>query len=300
MTNHQEARAGDAGSYGSAGIWQGNRTPNSPSPKNPQASLCLAPAKECIHREPFDHTSPAEMHREIARRYAWKRKKNAKPLPRHVRILLARLRELELIFAVRYGAVLPDDDAGRDDAFIAAQHIRGLGGQIASHITAWLRMRCPWMAAGEAWELIERVIAKPYRWRPDSLAERQNITMAMRTALGLTTIGAIDCTAAERKELRRKRHAEAAEAKRRERGAKPHAESAERTKPWEAEGVSRATWHRRRQKARETDSCAPDSYVLGDESVSRCRKESSEHRVISIAEGHLAARPFQVECSRSC
>jgi hypothetical protein len=160
------------------------------------------------------------------------------------------------------------------------------------------------MAAGEAWELIERVIAKPYRWRPDSLAERQNITMAMRTALGLTTIGAVDCTAAERKELRRKRHAEAAETRRRERGAKPHAESTERIKPWEAEGISRATWHRRRQKARETDSCTPDSYVWSDETVSpdtlSRRKESGERGVISIAEGHLAARPFQVQCSRSC
>jgi hypothetical protein len=46
MTENEEARAANAGPYGSAGIWSRNRTPNSPPPTNPQASLCMARAAD--------------------------------------------------------------------------------------------------------------------------------------------------------------------------------------------------------------------------------------------------------------
>ncbi len=39
---------------------------------------------------------------------------------RPVLTMMVRLRELERLFASRYGAILPDDDAGREDLTRAA------------------------------------------------------------------------------------------------------------------------------------------------------------------------------------
>ena len=61
-------------------------------------------------------------------------------------------------------------------------------------------------------------------------------------------------------------------AKRRAEGAKPHAESAARTKPWEAEGISRRTYYRRRQKADGTggtNSSTVNLMIAADETVPR-------------------------------
>jgi hypothetical protein len=48
-----------------------------------------------------------------------------------------RLRELERIFSSRYGATHPDDDAGRDDLFLAAHHIREVGGDFVKWAPLW-------------------------------------------------------------------------------------------------------------------------------------------------------------------
>jgi hypothetical protein len=46
----------------------------------------------------------------------------------------------------------------------------------------------------------------------------------------------------------RQRAAARQRALRKSRGATPRSESLSQTRPWEAEGISRATWHRRRKK----------------------------------------------------
>ena len=120
-----------------------------------------------------------------------------------------RLWDLETVFDARYGPELPDDDAGRDDLFLAAHAIAALGGDIIGHIIAWQRMRAPWLSDAEAEALAARTEAKRYRFKADTLAERLGMTKAERDRLGLTTIGAIDCNAEERKALRRKRKAAA-------------------------------------------------------------------------------------------
>jgi hypothetical protein len=75
---------------------------------------------------PLDRITQAR-HTEIARRYAWQarqRRKRHEDKPDPARLLtLIRMRELERIFARRYGRLLPDHDAGRDDLIVAAHHI---------------------------------------------------------------------------------------------------------------------------------------------------------------------------------
>jgi hypothetical protein len=177
--------------------------------------------------------------------YAWQRdQEGIEPRPPHVYV---RLREVEAVFEDNYGGkFLPDDDAGRADLFIIAQHIREFGGDIVQHIVAFAAMWARWMPEAETRALANEVIAKPCTWKADSLAKELGVTKKQRDRLGLTTIGAIDFTARQRKRMRRKQRAAADAARRLAAGAKPHAESAERTRPWEAEDISRRTWYRRK------------------------------------------------------
>jgi hypothetical protein len=166
-----------------------------------------------------------------------------------------RLRELEIIFWSRHPQhrrLLSDDDAGRDDAMMALQHMAGLTIDPRGRMASWLATWAPWMLPGEAAGLIERAIAEPTRYRADTLARRLNLHLAERTRLGITTIGAVDKPKEQRLAERKERNRLAKEKRRRARGAKARAvycsSSKSRTKPWIAAGVSRATWYRRQRE----------------------------------------------------
>jgi hypothetical protein len=184
-------------------------------------------------------------HREIAIRY----RNGKKP----VSMAALRVADIARLFADRYGAGLPDDDAGRDDVRIMVHHLALMSGDQVKRITSWIASRAPWMAPDAAQHLIEQAIAKPLRWRADKLAVRLNLTAADRSRLGIKTIGACDLTKAEREAARKARKRQTERKGRRAKGVKPRAEylatSAERAKPWLAEGISRRTWYRRQRAA---------------------------------------------------
>lgn len=171
-----------------------------------------------------------------------------------------RIAELNRLLIDRYGEVLPNDDAGRDDAEIVAQHMPLTWHPVdpARRIAGWLRLRAPWMDAAERQAVIEAAVAKPRFWRADTLAKRLNLTEADRQRLNITTIGAADMTREERAALRRQRKRDRdrkrAKARRRADGRKTRAEylanALSSRRPWVAEGISRRTWERRRAAAR--------------------------------------------------
>jgi hypothetical protein len=157
-------------------------------------------------------------HAEIARRYAWQAQQrrtrcDAKPAPTRL-LTLIRLRELERLFVRRYGRFLPDDDAGRDDLEIAAHHVAFLRGEVIEHIVAWARAWAPWMPLDEAKILATQVAAAPQKFTADTLAWRLRLSMADRTTLKITTIGAFDVSRAERETERKRRKREAERARR--------------------------------------------------------------------------------------
>lgn len=184
-------------------------------------------------------------HAEIAARYDAKRRDRPP-----VSIAALRIAELRRLFTARYGRVLPDDDAGHDEALIMAHHIAKRPGDHRKLIAAWLSLWAPWMRLDQVSSMIASVIANPIRWRADKLAARLRLTEAERRRLHITTIGAVDMTKAERAQRRQERKRQRKQRRRREQGAKPRAEyeakSLSRTKPWEVEGISRRTWERRR------------------------------------------------------
>jgi hypothetical protein len=191
--------------------------------------------------------SVAAKRAEIALRY-----NGAKRGDDRVHLAPIRIAELCRIFRDRYGQHLPEDDAGREDARIMANHLAMLNGDQRRNIASWMARWTPWMPELELARLIDQVLAKTRRWRADTLGKRLNLTEAERQRLRVTTIGACDMTKAERKAARKARKREAMRNRRKATGAKLRAEylaeSAERAKPWTAEGISRRTWYRRRKR----------------------------------------------------
>jgi hypothetical protein len=202
------------------------------------------------------------LHREIARRYAWhdleRRARRRPKLFCHL-----RLRQLERLFADRYGCTLPDDDAGRDDLYVAAMHIAD-GGAPELHITAWASLWAPWASAEHVAALVAKVIANPRRWRAETLGWRQRLTDTERTRLEITTIAPIDCTKAERAKRSKERKQAVRKASRKADAAARPAPAA-RTKPWEAAGVSRASWYRRRPETVRLNVAPADTSRAGAE-----------------------------------
>ena len=153
-----------------------------------------------------------------------------------------RTGDLNRLFAKRYHGtredyVFPDDDAGIDDLRILLGHY-ALFKSAAPNQDC--RLACT-VAYGSAIQYIMAdAITAPRMW---------NLTEAERCDLGIRTIGTIDVTSKQRKQARKVRDKNRKATARRAKGAKPHAESAGRLKPWEAEGISRRTYYRRRQKA---------------------------------------------------
>lgn len=158
------------------------------------------------------------------------------------RFPLLRVRQLERIITDHHGARLPDDDDGRDFLRVVAHHLA----QVDQHrIERWALKWLPEIAPDELEELIAQA-GKGWRWGADELAHEIGLDDAMRKRLKVTTIGAIDCDKVQRARRRKRKRKAADRVRRAKAGAKPRAKSAENLMPWNAEGISRRTWYRRR------------------------------------------------------
>ena len=191
-----------------------------------------------------------------------KRRKRSKSFWTWASWLTRRINEIEMVLWDRYpDRILPDDDAGYDDLRIVLHHIgRHTGPNVESTMRMWIAKYTPWLDEDEGDALVRYYIASKKKLpKADTLARFMGLNYADRKRIGraygkaIRTIGAIDATKAERKAMRKAEQRLADKARqqdaRRAASAKPHAESQARTKPWEAEGISRPTYYRR-QKAK--------------------------------------------------
>jgi hypothetical protein len=169
---------------------------------------------------------------------------------------IRRLRygDLLKIFRCRYGYVLPDDDAGREDLYELLLPV-SLGQSHARKMRNVIQIWAPWMSARDAADLIDQVNLTPeYLRKPSArlLGQRLNLLNREREALGIRTIRPVDMTDAQLQEQRKAKKRARDERRRRKVGSKPReaylANSLSRSTPWEADGISRRTWERRRQK----------------------------------------------------
>lgn len=187
--------------------------------------------------------------RPVTVRYYSKRQKGRRKRATPMQLVALRIADLSTIFRSRYGIVLPDDDAGRDDIKLAVDHLASLA-HPAKAITRWLETWAPWMTLREQREVISEGIAGQRNWTADGLGWRLRLTKEERTMLCITTIGAFDMPKAARTKRRKEKDRERKAAKRRAAGAVARSDyekqSLEASKPWVAEGISRRTWYRRR------------------------------------------------------
>ena len=172
------------------------------------------------------------------------RNRRTNPITKIARL---RLAELERLFSHRYGRTLPDDDSGRDDLLLAVHHIVGAGIDVARRVRYWARLWAPWCSPDDATALAEQAIACPLRFKAATLGRHLRLTEVERIMLKIKTIRAIDATenaVARKRRLDRERGKRKRAEARAEREAQPR-----QPKPWQAAGISRATWYRRvRQK----------------------------------------------------
>jgi hypothetical protein len=188
----------------------------------------------------------ASKHAEIASRY---RTAGTSAKNRPVTFAAIRAAELTKLYRARYGRELPEGDAGVTAARIMVHHLARLR-DASRRIASWIDRWAPWLDLQEGERLIREATECPLKWKADKLAWKLRITSAEREALGIRTIGAIDQTSAERKELAKQRRAERERNRRRAQGAKPRADyqAGAQGKPWKAASISRATWYRQRHK----------------------------------------------------
>jgi hypothetical protein len=148
------------------------------------------------------------------------------------------------LYRLRYGRHLPDDDAGRDDLELAFNQIARTDACIE-----WAAKWAPWMASDEAAALAEQIAMDPQWLKARPLGERLGLTDSERTRLDIRTIRPIDLTdeAFVGRNRQKERERKAWE---RQRARAAKSAPASQTKPWEAEGINRATWYRHRQKAK--------------------------------------------------
>jgi hypothetical protein len=179
---------------------------------------------------------------------AMRYRRAAREIPR-ASLASLRARDLARLFKARHGYELPDDDGGRDDARLMVHHLAMLS-KGRTRILTWLGLWTPWMQFSELRALLEAAETKPLRFKADTLARKLGLRMAERTALRITTIGAIDASPAEREKQRCERAKAAKVAKRRAAGSRPRAEylaelRSRRAPPWKHLGMSRRTWYRK-------------------------------------------------------
>lgn len=142
---------------------------------------------------------------EIKRRYAHHTKVSKRSRP----MAAIRIAELTrwLDDAIGAGVELEPSAQAETIARIFVHHFVVLadGNRRAS---SWLLTYCPWISLRDREHMITEANHCPIKWSADKLAWKIRLTDAKRTALKITTIGAIDCNAQQRAERRKAKRAE--------------------------------------------------------------------------------------------
>jgi hypothetical protein len=174
------------------------------------------------------------------------------PLPNYRKMSHLRLRELEKLYRSRYGAILPDDDAGMEDMADALHHIPFMSGDVTGKMMGWIQKWAPWLRNDQARALCERIVDDPQRFEADELGYRMRLDVFERERLEITTFSAFNMPKVwvledGTKHLLREAYRKAFKnRKRRDERKQRERPTITATQPWKAEGMSRATWYRKR------------------------------------------------------
>ncbi|WP_085043840.1 hypothetical protein [Ensifer aridi] len=196
-----------------------------------------------------------------------------------------RLREIEAVIRHRHGNGIPDPE-GSDDIETCFAYLRAVAMTPGvQDLRSWAKVWAPWAPESDLEEIAGQRGRRKRMLGADPIAKLLFVTIAERTMLGLKTIGACDLPSEARRKLastgKRSRDRARQEQKRRAEGRIPRtsyeAASLARLRPWEAEGMSRATWYRAQ---RETGPSRVEVIGKGDTPVSEQTKPQPVQRII--------------------
>ncbi len=158
-------------------------------------------------------------------------------------IAVLRISELERYLRLRYGTVLPDDHAGREDLVILLNHVAHNRTDRGSKMLGFVQRWAPWMPPNEFEALIAMILAKPRKYSPKRLGELLRLTEAERRQLCITTIRAFDATDESMAENAKRKDREDQKARRDEkRSGRPRGRPASTTGHRRKGAVTRAEW----------------------------------------------------------
>lgn len=216
-------------------------------------------------------------------------------LPKVTRFKSIRASEIQRLAFYRWRYDPPTQEGERRIAIAIAHHAQ-------HHDVArnWIKRWCADLDGDEIDNIIEDATDNPRRWKADELGDFLQVTRQEREHLGITTFRAEGQTKRELTATRKRKARERMQRNRAaERAANPRPISREHEKPWLAEGISRATWHRRRKAAleavtedRETTSVRSTGYARGENESSlmtveggpkAASRERSKHTVKAAA-----------------
>ena len=170
---------------------------------------------------------------------------------------LRRLRfgDLLRLFRHRWGYILPDDDAGRGDLWLLVTNCSLAAAEPEKKMAHVIEVWAPWMSPDERAAYVQHVWGLDLYQRIQTageLGQQLGLTNATREALKLWRFLPIDKTEDELAEHRAAKRRAKATTRRRAKGVRSRedylASLPSRQRPWEAEGISRRTWERRRSK----------------------------------------------------
>ncbi|MGZ4862850.1 MAG: hypothetical protein ACXV2E_08740 [Halobacteriota archaeon] len=153
------------------------------------------------------------------------------------------------LFRDRYGHQLPDDDAGREDLWLLVTNVSLAAAEPQKKMRHVIDVWAPWMSAAKCEAYVTRVWGLDIYERTRTareLGEQLRMTNGERERLKLWPFKPIDATDEEIAERRKARRNERRRTKRGRTRAEYLANCMTRKRPWEAEGISRRTWERRR------------------------------------------------------
>jgi hypothetical protein len=171
--------------------------------------------------------------------------------------LIRRLRYGALLkrFRHRWGHVLPDDDAGREDLWLLVTNVSLAAAEPEKKMHHVIEMWAPWMSEEERSAYVKHVWGlNIYERTPTAkeLGQRLGLTNTEREALKLWQFLPIDKTEEELAEQAKVRERERRARKRRGKGIRIReaylSELASKAKPWIVQGISRSAYYRKRTR----------------------------------------------------
>jgi hypothetical protein len=176
-----------------------------------------------------------------------------------------RVREIRRWLDFRYGEILPEDDAGRDDLLVLINYVVQVnrGDPIGAAVTE-ARGWAPWLDSIEAQCLAEEALRRPIKFKADTLATRLGVTHELRTLLGFKTIGACDLTRSQRDQAARQRRTDAERDRRRKKGVKPRDEYESKARALRAEAATLGVSYEALRKRMQRSAKARVSQVSGE------------------------------------